>query len=836
MFALTAKTLFGMEGILADELAALGAQQIKRGRRLVDFRGDQRMLYSANIWLRTAIRILKPIHQFVAADEQGLYDGVRQVEWSQYLTATGSLTIDPVVFSSFTTHSLYAAQLAKDAIVDQFREQTGTRPSVNRDDPDLRINLHINQNRATLYLDSSGDSLHKRGYRAHAGEAPLNEVLAAGLLKLAGWKGTGALVDFMCGSGTLPIEAALLARNIAPGTIRKSFAYMRWKDFDAALHAELLDQAREAYRDDVQFTAVGSDLDEQMIAVAKQNARQAGVDGDIHFEVAHFESAAPPTPQGLLIANPPYDERLKMARSALVYERIGRCLQEHWSNWRTALFTGNLEAAEHLGLKTARKVTLYNGPIECRLFLTHPNKNKTPKRVMNAPGEFPRSETLLAAAASPVDLSPTVDTQAADLPQSIKALADVSSPLSPQPTRLAAVAVAAPPIMAIRTAEPASSDQATGMGTLVEPTTRLDQAPAREPSVETARETADREDRSFDPELEAAEAVATSPGVRTWEQQAEAFANRLTRMNKHWARWARRQGITCFRLYDRDVPEVPLAIDWYEGWLHVAEYDRPHDRTELEHGRWLEYMVDAAAEVLGVARSQISLKRRLRQRGLSQYDRQADAGQVLHVSEGGHAFEVNLFDYLDTGLFLDHRITRGMVQKESKGKRVLNLFAYTGAFSVYAAGGGAASTTTVDLSNTYLDWGRTNMSLNGFEQPWQQFIRDDALSFLNYLPNRHWPPFDLAIVDPPTFSNSKRFADVWDVQRDHVQLLNGLIPFMSEGGKIFFSTNFRRFKLQAELLQGVTIREISRQTVPPDFRNRRIHRCWTMIKQPRLDQ
>ena len=230
-FPLTAKTVFGMEEVLAAELAALGAEQIELGRRLVNFSGDQRLMYRANLWLRTAIRVLRPIHSFAAENEKALYDGIRQIDWSVWLDAAGSLAIDPVVYSSFCTHSLYAAQLAKDAIVDQFRDRVGSRPAVDLKHPDLRINLHLNENRATVYLDSSGDSLHKRGYRTLAGEAPLNEVLAAGILQLAGWDRNSPLADFMCGSGTLPIEAALAARRIAPGTFRREFGYMRLARF-----------------------------------------------------------------------------------------------------------------------------------------------------------------------------------------------------------------------------------------------------------------------------------------------------------------------------------------------------------------------------------------------------------------------------------------------------------------------------------------------------------------------------------------------------------------------------------------------------------------------------
>ena len=265
-------------------------------------------------------------------------------------------------------------------------------------------------------------------------------------------------------------------------------------------------------------------------------------------------------------------------------------------------------------------------------------------------------------------------------------------------------------------------------------------------------------------------------------------------MARHWGKWARRQGITCYRLYDRDMPEAPLAIDWYEGWLHVAEYLRPHDRTEIEHQVWLQRMVESAAAALAVDPAQTVLKQRRRQSDHGQYQRHSDQGRAIVVSEGGLKFEVNLTDYLDTGLFLDHRQTRAMVREAAAGRRVLNLFAYTGTFSVYAADGGAASTTTVDLSNTYLDWAERNLRLNGFVGRQHELVRDDVLGFLRHAQR---DPYDLAIVDVPTHSRSKRTQFDWDVQRDHVELLHRLAGWMAPG-TIYFASNFRRFKFDQE--------------------------------------
>jgi len=307
------------------------------------------------------------------------------------------------------------------------------------------------------------------------------------------------------------------------------------------------------------------------------------------------------------------------------------------------------------------------------------------------------------------------------------------------------------------------------------------------------------------------------------DRQAEMFANRLAKRARHLRKWPQR-GITCYRVYNRDIPEIPLAVDVYEGRLHVAEYDRPHARTGAQHAEWLDRMVAAAADALGVARRDVFLKRRRRQRGDAQYERLSDEGARFTVTEGGLKFVVNLSDYLDTGLFLDHRITRGMVRAEAAGRRVLNLFAYTGAFTVYAAAGGAKSTTTVDLSNTYLDWSRENMALNGFGGAEHRFVRADATAFLSGCePRGIW---DLAVVDPPTFSNSSMTDRDWDVQRDHAALLARLAERMSPGGVIYFSTNFKRFKLDPAALRVCSAREITQQTVPEDFRNKTTHRCW----------
>jgi 23S rRNA (guanine2445-N2)-methyltransferase / 23S rRNA (guanine2069-N7)-methyltransferase len=310
--------------------------------------------------------------------------------------------------------------------------------------------------------------------------------------------------------------------------------------------------------------------------------------------------------------------------------------------------------------------------------------------------------------------------------------------------------------------------------------------------------------------------------------QAELFSVRLKKRAKHLRRWPAKRDITCMRIYERDVPEIPLIVDRYEDALHITEYERPHDRDPAQHGNWLDLMAATAAEALEVPKANVFLKSRLRQRGDSQHLKIADTKKRMEVSEGGLKFLVNLADYVDTGLFLDHRVTRGMVRDAAKGATFLNLFAYTGSFSVYAADGGAKQTTTVDLSRAYLDWARDNMDLNGFRGPEHQYIASDVGQFISNHPGGE--KYDLVVVDPPTFSNSKRTDNDFEVQRDAVPLLNNLMPLVRTGGVIYFSNNFRRFKFDQAAVNATEIHEISKQTVPEDFRNRRIHRCWRIVK------
>lgn len=304
----------------------------------------------------------------------------------------------------------------------------------------------------------------------------------------------------------------------------------------------------------------------------------------------------------------------------------------------------------------------------------------------------------------------------------------------------------------------------------------------------------------------------------------QMLANRLQKMNRHIGKWARRQGITCYRVYDADIPEFPLAIDWYEGRLHVAEYERDHPLDEEEYLTWRSGCRQIMAETLEVAPELIWFKSRSRQKGTAQYEKFADRGQEFFVHEDGLQFKVNLSDYLDTGLFLDHRQTRKLVRQAAKGKSVLNLFAYTGTFTVYAAAGGASATTTLDMSATYLQWAEENLKINQLNGTQHRFIQTDVTTWLRSEPTEK---FDIIVLDPPTFSNSKRMSHSLDIQRDHTYIINRCLQRLRPGGTLFFSTNFRKFKLDTERIWGgARITDISAKTVPEDFRNKKIHYCF----------
>jgi 23S rRNA (guanine2445-N2)-methyltransferase / 23S rRNA (guanine2069-N7)-methyltransferase len=750
---LTARTLEGLEWVLARELEAVGACDLRLGRRTIEFSPaagrERETLYRAVLECRTAIRVLEPLGRFRVDSPESLYKALQEVDWTEQLKTSETLRVDAVIHDTFLTHSLYAAQIVKDAVVDQLRTPSGKRPSVQLRGATLRLALHLVGGVATIFRDAAGRSLHQRGWRMGEVEAPLSEVLAAGILASAGWRPGEALIDPLCGSGTLVVEAATIAAGMAPGlwrARRRAHGFFRFRDCDRPL-ADRLVAELESRVHDPEGSFQASDLDPRAVEAARACAEAAGVGRCIAIDVKHFEQARPAAASGLVVTNPPYGERLPLPRAAALFRRLGDWLVARCGGWRAAILAADTPALGGLGLRPEQRLPLMNGPIACRLLEVAIHRRAEPMR----------------------------DEAGAD-----------------------------------RAGRPAGGGHREG--------DRPGPAADMRDDVESSGGGVSPSD-------------SATRGRRSVVDQIGDLRRRLAKRFKHLSRWARRQGIEAFRVYDRDIPEIPLVIDWYAGWLHAAEYERPHERTEIEHDVWLDRMIEAAALELGVPPSQTCLKVRRRQRAGGQYEKVDARRTLVTVQEGGLGFEVNLSDYLDTGLFLDHRQTRALVRAEAEGKRFLNLFSYTGSFSVYAAAGGAVETTSVDLSNTYLDWTRTNLAKNGFKDAGRhRTVRDEARAFLEHRARRGEPPFDLVVCDPPTFSRSAKSETAWDVERDHAELLELVARNLTPGGVVYFSTNFRRFHLAEERLAAAfTIREITARTIPEDFRNERIHRCWRLV-------
>ena len=851
----TARTVEGLEWVLARELEAIGARDLRIGRRTIEFSAEpgseRETLYRAVLESRVAIRVLEPLGRFRVDSPETLYRAMQEIDWTEQLRVSDTLRVDAAIHDTFLTHSLYAAQIIKDAVVDQLRTPSGRRPSVQLRGATLRLALHLVGDVATIFRDAAGRSLHQRGWRMGEVEAPLSEVLAAGMLAIAGWWRPGAtgdattgepILDPMCGSGTLVIEAATIAAGMAPGlwrARRTAHGFFRFRDCDKLL-AERLVADLEARVCQPAGQCAASDLDPRAVEAAQACAAAAGVAGSIAIEQRHFEDVRPAAAAGLVLTNPPYGERLPLPRAGALFRRLGDWLVARCGGWRAAILAADTPAATHLGLRPVYRIPLMNGPIPCRLLELTLRERATPsppsRPSLKAENQTQLPPSAPAPAPAPSASAPPVSAP----PVSAETVTDASRDRAEldEPWRF-------------RPEEERSSKGPDGErsrrgdsdrpGAVVAPGVALSE------STTTPLTGVALADSTTTPLADAALASSseapTVPGVapsrprtRAVADQIGDFRRRLAKRYKHLAKWARRQGIEAFRMYDRDIPEIPLAIDWYAGWLHASEYDRPHERTEIEHDVWLDRMIEAAADELGVPPNQTFLKVRRRQRGGGQYQKLDARKTLLTVKEGGLEFEVNLSDYLDTGLFLDHRQTRALVRDEAAGKRFLNLFCYTGSFSVYAAAGGAVETTSVDLSNTYLDWTRTNLSRNAFKDAGRhRTVRDEARGFLEHRGRRGEPPFDLVVVDPPTFSRSARSETPWDVERDHAELLELVARNLVPGGVVYFSTNFRRFHLDVERLAALyEIREITNRTIPEDFRNARIHRGWRLVAKGRV--
>jgi 23S rRNA (guanine2445-N2)-methyltransferase / 23S rRNA (guanine2069-N7)-methyltransferase len=718
----------GFGDLLAQELRQLGAADVRERALGVEFSGTLEVAYRACLESRVASRVFLVVAEFDAPTDQAFYEAVRAVDWRPHVDPGRTLACDFSGRHPALTHTRFGALRLKDGICDQLRETTGARPDISTERPAVRVHAHANGPKVTVSLDLSGEGLHRRGYRAEAGEAPLRENLAAGILLRAGWAEkcarAGEFLDPMCGSGTLVIEAAMIAARMAPNARRHYFGFFGWPGHDREAWervkgAALAREAKPA------FALRGQDADGAVLEAARANAARAGLAEVVSFTRAQLRDARPVSGTasagddklpGFLAANPPYGVRLedRDAARALMKE-FGAMLREHFTGWEAAILAGSPDAGLELGIRAERVHTVWNGALECRLL-----------------------RLKISAAAE---------------------------------------------------------KQFFHKGG----SARIDAA------------------------------LAATPG-------SKMFGNRIGKNLKLVEKWASKEQVSCYRIYDADMPEYSFAIDRYAEapgtsaservWLYVQEYAAPKTIEAEAVQRRRNEALAALPGVTGIPVERIHLRQRRKTARGEQYEKLGDDAEFQLVEEGGLRFWVNFTDYLDTGLFLDHRLTRQRLRAEAARARFLNLFAYTGSATVYAAAGRARETTTVDMSATYLEWAERNLAVNGFSASNHELIQADCIAWLkNAVAERR--KYDLIFLDPPTFSNSKRMTDILDVQRDHADLVHRCMALLADGGKLVFSNNAQKFKLDAELADRYQVKDITRATIPKDYeRNPRIHVCY----------
>ncbi|MFT4928964.1 MAG: 23S rRNA (guanine2445-N2)-methyltransferase / 23S rRNA (guanine2069-N7)-methyltransferase [Phenylobacterium sp.] len=702
-----ALTSEGIENLLFEELRQLGATEVKQSVHSVSFTADLQTACNICLWTRFSSRVLQKINTFEVEKTEDLYNAAKSIPWKDHLDVSQTFAIDFVGTNEFINNTQFGGMKVKDAMADYFVDNFGERPSVDKYQPNVCVQVRLRNTSATFYLDFSGSSLHKRGYRQEQGMAPLKENLAAAIITRSGWlkDTTKPLLDPFCGSGTLLIEAVMMATKMAPGLWREQFAFERYKHFDAAAFSAQLKTARAAEITVEGLNVMGSDVDQRIVLTARANAKLAEVEALIQFSKTDATKLVKSQKDdGFIVSNPPYGERMgESTEIAYLYAAFGTALKQHFCGWKMAFFTQDDAPARQLRLAKKKAYKFKNGPLNCLLYI--------------------------------YDLTPR--------------------------------------------------------------------------------------------QCEINDQKNSEAAVMFNFTESESFANRLKKNDKLFRPQAKRENVNCYRIYDADIPEYNVAIDRYDDKVVVHEYAAPKTVDENIAKQRLADIMLATPTVLGVNSKDIALKVREKQKGTKQYQAMDKVNDTFVVQEYGINLSVNLFDYLDTGVFLDHRLTRQKIGQLSPGKSVLNLFAYTGTASVHAALGGANAVTTVDMSKTYLDWAKRNFELNGLKGEQYQFVQADCMNWIKEGDDQ----FDVIFIDPPTFSNSKRMEDTFDVLRDHKDLLMSLKPRLNDGGVIVFSNNHRRFKMDEAGLaaEGFEIENITAQTIPFDFkRNPKIHNCWLL--------
>lgn len=751
----------GFEQLLAEELKRLRAQRVRPLKSGVAFFGSQVDGYRVCLWSRIASRVLRVVGRVGAASAEELYQGAKELPWVKYIGAGATISVTARGKNEALRNSQFSALKVKDAVCDSLRAQRGFRPDVAPRRADVPLWVSIHNKKATISIDYAGESLHRRGYRLQGEtvEAPLKEALAAGMLVWGGWdrlaapalrraqaerqnakekqlngqsiSDASAFVDPTCGSGTLVLEAAMMATDRAPGLARDYWGFEGNADFDADAFDALLADADDRFEAGLKNVPriLGIDIDPGAVEIAQGNARRAGLTDVVQFTCANvadlgdFLQRCDINPQelGFIACNPPYGVRLMRDSLDTFYSQLSKGLDCLSSAWRMCVITPDTLIDSSIGYDAQRTLSVYNGALEATL----------------------------------------------------------------RDYRLGA-----------------SCKEELTIVTLH----------GREISI------------------------TVSSG------HAEQFASRLRKMIKARRKWAAKHDIHAYRVYDADLPDYAVSVDVFEEKdthlvnVLVSEYQAPKEIDPQKAARRFSDACAVAQALFEVPDDRLFTRVRRQDRGGSQYYKESHQSHSILVEEDGLPIEVDLSGYLDTGLFLDHRITRSLVGEMAKGRRFLNLFAYTGVATMHAAAHGALETTTVDMSQTYLDWARRNMQRAGFTGSEHHFVRADVLSWVEKEAETSSSAgkYEVVFLDPPTFSNSKTMGKrTWDVQRDHVSLLDKVTKLVIPGGTIVFSGNLRNFKLDEQAVSnfGLAIENITAQTIPEDFsRNPRIHFCYVLTK------
>lgn len=708
----------GLENLLFRELVDLNASSVKETVSGVSFSGNMELAMRVCLYSRFASRIIMNLNTFRCDDDTDLYLGAKGIGYERYFDSDKTIAVSFNGTNRHIRNTQYGALRVKDAVCDRFVECKLERPDVQKNNPDIHIIATLKKGELAVGIDLSGSAQFWREYHRTTGAAPLKENLAAAMVVRSGFNGSQNFIDPMCGSGTLLLEAALLATDTAPGLARSSYGFMNLKDYDEnkwqEIYNEALERSNQGKRkaQELGVKIFGFDADSAVVQRARDNIEHAGFSELVSVEHCLLDNLTNPC-QGVnelpcvVVTNPPYGERMgNFNELILLYTTLGHKLKTLFKGGRAAVISTSQELLSCLRLSLDKSYRLFNGALECQL------------RVFNLDHE--------------------------------------------------------------------SSDQA--------------------------------------PQADANQVLV-----------AVDFSNRLTKNLKNLEKWANREKISAYRIYDADLPDYNAAIDRYNQYYIIQEYQAPSSiKPHVAQKRLLD-MIAATIKVTGAIGDDVIVKSREKQKGESQYAKRDDAlGHYIEIYEQDVVFKVNLQDYLDTGLFLDARPIRRLIRSMSAGKDFLNLFAYTCSASVMAALGGAKSTTSVDMSRTYLDWGKDNFKINGFDLDGynatgnHHFTQDDCLS---YLSRDHGKTYDLIYIDPPTFSNSKRMEKSFDVQRDHLLMLGNLTRHLNDGGVVIFCTNKRNFKLDDGVAQyGFTVENITPKTFDPDFkRDQQLHTCFKLV-------